>query len=176
MTDTPILSVAQGVFHCKALMSIKGLMVSLASNIIAGGVLWYFKGPNAGLWMIGIGFALLLAAFAFFRKPDSPPRAGVDTSIQVNPQINPQFNLNPTIQIGISSSAENERQERRKHEELVLAFMRKEKKSLVETVASGTGLTMKQAADALESLYFQRCLFRSQIEAPGNFIYWLSDL
>jgi len=154
------------------------LGVGISSSLIATAIyLWIAERRLIpALIVAATGLAGFLITWFFSKKKASSdnPRPDIATSVQVNPQFNPQFN--PTIQIGVNSSAEDERRERRRNEETVLAFMRTEKKSLVETVASGTGLTKKQAADALESLYFQRFLFRSPIQASGDFIYWLSDL
>jgi hypothetical protein len=43
-------------------MSVRGIFISLALNIIAAGIVWYLKGPNAGLIILAVGIAVLIGA------------------------------------------------------------------------------------------------------------------
>ena len=168
-----------------AAMPVRGILISLAVNFVVAGAAWYFRGPNAGLICLAIGGLLLILGLLWpkKKKPPPPPSQTIIQTQEFNPQFNAQFN--PTIQIGVTDarSALSE-QEKLGRENAILDFMRQQRERqpdhtltyLVEGIASATNLTMRQAAEALESLYLKKLLFRSTIEAPGDFVYWFSDL
>ena len=61
----------------------------------------------------------------------------------------------------------------REHETLVLAFLKNNPRPLlVANVASGVGICGEEAVHTLERLYAKDAVFRSSIDADGDFVYW----
>jgi hypothetical protein len=70
-------------------MSAGELIASLAANFIVAGVVWYLRGPNAGLICLGIGMFLLIVAY-FFRKKPSPQMPSQQNTQSVKVEASPQ--------------------------------------------------------------------------------------
>ena len=81
-------------------------LMGVATSLIASGIAWYFKGPNAGLMVAAIGVVVVIAVHIFGGKehhPSIPSSAPVhqENTQAFNPQFNPQFN----ISVGNSSAS-----------------------------------------------------------------------
>jgi hypothetical protein len=161
-------------------MSSGEFIAALAANFIVAGAVYYLKGPSFGVICLGAGFILMVVAYLLRKKPSATPQQTITQTQEVNPHFHQEFN--PTIQIGFPAAEPAiSEQEKLRRENLVLDFMNQQRQRqpdrtltyLVEGVASGAHLNMQQAREALESLYLRNLLYRSTIEAEGDFVYWL---
>src|SRR4029077_3751741 len=92
-----------------------------ASNLLVAGIVFYLKGPSAGLICFGVGFVLLFLAY-FVRKKPEPSST---SSVQIKPQFNPQFN--PQQNVGTPNPALGAiEHERTRQEILVLEFLKRD--------------------------------------------------
>jgi hypothetical protein len=105
-----------------------------------------------------------------------PPSVAQENKQTVSQEFSPQFN--PSIHFGVPDPrAALVEQEKLKHEELIFRFMKEHRHpGLVVEIALAVNLTRVETSEALERLYFKKLLFRSPIDQPGDFVYWLSDL
>jgi hypothetical protein len=113
-------------------------------------------------------------------KP-APPPPPVTVHQENKQTFNPQFN--PTINVGTSDTrAMTIEQERAQQEELVLDYLRRQHElrpsmtHLLGSIASGVGMPPAETDQTLQRLYAKGLVFRSTINAPGDFIWWYRNL
>jgi hypothetical protein len=162
--------------------------MGVATSLIASGVAWYFKGPNAGLVVAGVGIAIFIAMHLFGRQEQQsqlPPRVTQNAQQEANPQITQQFNpqFNPTIQIGVlgdSGRSAPSALNNQKHEELVIEFLRTKPPHIgfgYAEVAANTNLPKRDARSALERLEAQGSVWSvGQLDVEGGKAYFLDDV
>lgn len=162
----------------------RNLLVGIGASLIATGIGWYFKGPNAGLVIGGVGVAICLIAYFFGRRPDAhsvTPTQQIRSEInpQFTPQFSPTFSPQQNVFIGThDGEAERERKERDRHDQMIFEHIKQQHEHrpnmthLVADVASAVSLTFYETDQSLKRLFTKGMLYRSGIDAPGDFVYW----
>jgi hypothetical protein len=169
----------------KALMSLGEILKGCAGNLLVAGIVFYLKGPSAGVVCFGLGIALLIVAY-FVRKKPEPTSAM--TSVQLNPQFNPQSRPQQNVYIeALTPTLSAIEQERTRQEDLVMEFLKRDQPQdrtrfqtrfhEVNVIASAVQLSVRDTWDALERLRAKDRVLRTPLdEARGGFVWALSDL
>lgn len=168
----------------KALMSLGEILKGCAGNLLVAGIVFYLKGPSAGLICFGLGIVLLIVAYLVRKKPE--PSA--TTSVQLNPQFNPQSRPQQNVYIeALTPTLSAIEQERTRQEDLVMEFLKRDQPQdrtrfqtrfhEVNVIASAVQLSVRDTWDALERLRAKDRAWRTPLdEARGGFVWALSDL
>jgi hypothetical protein len=158
-------------------VSMRGIITSLGINLIATAIAWYLGGPNVGVLCFALGLLLLLISYFWPKKsestipPPSPPPP-IDVRQENKQIVNQQFHF------GHDDRSVTERTANKQHDKLALQYIREKKNqepskvNFVADVASGIGLTFHETDRSLKRLYDEGFLYRSSIDADGDFVYW----
>jgi len=153
--------------------------MGVSSSLIAAAIVY---GITNHKWLpafviAAAGIIGFLITHLFARRPAAAPSVHQDIKQEANPQINvsPQQN----VYIGTrDDEAERERKERDRHDRIVFEHIKQQHEHrpamthLVAGVASAVSLTFHEADQSLKRLFAKDMLYRSTIDAPGDFVYW----
>jgi len=62
---------------------------NMGASLIAAGLVWYIKGPNAGLIVAGLGIAIVLFLHFFGKKKDDPQLAASSQTQENKQEFSP---------------------------------------------------------------------------------------
>lgn len=158
------------------------LSIAMKNGVFLG---YGWTAPYLGAISLALYILAAILAFLHFRRErkkdavETPPPPVQQT---VSQNFNPQFNPQQNFYIGVPDTKGPTGQEQIRQEQLILEFLHRPRQlrpamtHLVGDIASAVNMTMLETAEALERLYIKKLVFRSKIEAPGDFVYWPSDL
>jgi hypothetical protein len=159
----------------------------IAANLIVAGIVFHLKGPSAGTVCLIAGFALMIVAYVFRKKPQPVSSQPASQTQDFRPHVEVKQGdqiFSPTIHVSSGSAAPAPAPDHAYNE--VLAFLERTRKPgravmyFVEHIAAATGLAEPEVARVLERLYDEEHVYRRSIEGIGTdgtttrwgYVYW----